>query len=389
MKKHREYSVHKFLFAGFTRIVGREKLTTMSLPLAKEPSDVRFEDRFDSGVRAALASRAEERTSQLAALKQLLRKMGHLSRRGMLRRRARDCAYRLWPRAKDVDAKKAEQSWVQCPQVCLIEVERAEVRLTCLPLRILTHRGIFGVIAAMDLEGRFATCEYCGVPLNFAGRTNVYAGGSGQRHLVDPHVVSIDARVPRCRGGRYIRSSIAGCCWACNTLKAQHSPEILQQRLDSLAAATQVVVDGMLVLPSITPAVITEQDRGTIDRWGAAEMASIEDRMAAQPRKAGYLTKDGLVEIVRAVWAGNGCYRDPCGLVLPLEQGSVDRVGPRGGYSVDNVRLLWTPSNKVRSDCSDARRFIHLETLSAAALMMAATESVIGIGSSGERAGGR
>ena len=159
-------------FSGWLAL-GKDRITEILVdvwaPLTKPARDVRLEDIFSDEDRDHLEAQAARRTEQLGQLPQQPSRPSKLPRRGLLRRRARDCGTRT------NDASSAD--------------------------------AIFSILVCKDLLGSLDSCEYCAVQLSFEGRS--HSNGLGLARLINPHVLSIDARIPRCKGGSYDDDNIA------------------------------------------------------------------------------------------------------------------------------------------------------------------------------------
>jgi hypothetical protein len=75
--------------------------------------------------------------------------------------------------------------------------------------------------------------------------------------------------------------------------------------------------------------------------------------MARDARKAGDLSYEDILHMGCARYLGQGRYRDLSGLSLALSAATIDRLDPKGGYSLAKVRLLHSALNFIRNDAPD------------------------------------
>ncbi|CAO1625513.1 unnamed protein product [Parajaminaea phylloscopi] len=212
------------------------------------------------------------------------------------------------------------------------------------------RRRIYRCLIALDLEGKLDECELCGLPLGFEliYKREVKSGG------IHVHALnaSIDARTPRCRGGRYDAANIAMVHWGCNAVKAGFPKQNALILLQKLRLAQWQVIDGFVEPTSHDVVAVSGQDQVYIQKW-AQRMVK-----ACSQRRPTTLTKDQLLSLVQQRWMGEGNVRDASGAVFPLTLMSIDRIDCSRGYEASNVRLLFWPLNWLRRECRDDTRAI-------------------------------
>lgn len=310
------FDVQRFNFQGWHVLTNDRCLEILQgwAWLGIKAADVRRKDLFSHMDITLLKEQGKRRTAELGnSLKQLIPDNGfsRLSRRGLLKRRAKDCAQRS-----------------------------GQLRVD-----------IFALLWTLWTGGEGKTCTYCNAELSWAARA--YRDGKVHICKVDPHVVSVDAFVPRSKGGLYSEGNVVLCCWACNVVKGDRTTDGFKQLLESLRSDRSELSDGFLRPLHLGLPTISLEGRAAISTVAKLRLTSIKATQAAQPRKCGALTFSKIADLLEATYAGAGRYLDPSGAVLTLDIVSIDRLDPQGGYDRQNVRVL---AKELHGERSSSRR---------------------------------
>ncbi|CAO1625496.1 unnamed protein product [Parajaminaea phylloscopi] len=121
------------------------------------------------------------------------------------------------------------------------------------------QRRIFACLVSIDLVGKMDRCELCGLPLRFELAWKRRPDPTGI--YVHPLNASIDAPVPRCRGGKYTYDNTAMVHWGCNAVKIGLPKTNASTLLRPLSQGKWMVEDGFVVLTDYSRVGIAERER--------------------------------------------------------------------------------------------------------------------------------
>lgn len=83
-------------------------------------------------------------------------------------------------------------------------------------------------------------------------------------------------------------------------------------------------------------------------------------------RRSKYLTFSEINKVLVPVVNPDGTYADPGGAKLPLKRASLDRINPRVGYELDNIRIIDVGLNRIKGNyVNDAAIIAYLKQLAA------------------------
>lgn len=203
------FDVQRFNFQGWHVLTKDRCLEILQgwAWLGVKAADIRRKDLFSHMDITLLKEQGKRRTAELGnSLQQLIPDNGfsQLSRHGLLKRRAKDCAQRSGQLRVDV----------------------------------------FALLWTLWNSGEGKTCAYCNAELSWAARA--YRDGKVHICKVDPHVVSVDAVFPRSKGGLYSEGNVVLCCWACNVVKGDRTMDDFNQLLESHRSGRSELSDGFL-----------------------------------------------------------------------------------------------------------------------------------------------
>lgn len=228
-----------------------------------------------------------------------------------------------------------------------------DAELTSLFLFSLSiRRRIYTLFRALWRE----ECGICGVKLTmFATNSHVplAPGSKSSRTWTN---ASPDRLVPGRRGGKYEEGNLAFCCLLCNTVKWHYDVAEATALLAALARLDvfPVAADGLLdgdrapfSRPEVTPADFDYLSQQAARMTMKAQQRALKTQMLCR------ITQSEVLGLLIDGWAGEGLYRDPTGLLLPIRMAGLDRVDPGRGYFKGNVRLLATSLNVARGDEED------------------------------------
>ncbi|CAO1629763.1 unnamed protein product [Jaminaea pallidilutea] len=196
-------------------------------------------------------------------------------------------------------------------------------------------------------------CPLCGVELT---AINEVEAAEQTRKGVRSTNASMDRKTPGSQGGRYEANNLQCMCAGCNYLKLHYTFEATVdtvKRLRDARATWKSSSNGFIALerePSSVPA--TAAQRAKIEKWAECKRRSLssgaEKRQLSCTVSVTDITKMLLDRMCAAM-----LFQDAVGMVLPLEQLSIDRIDPMKGYEPTNIRLLLTQLNMIRRECPD------------------------------------
>lgn len=210
------------------------------------------------------------------------------------------------------------------------------------------RRSLLQVVNGLYFGVLFAKCALCGFELGFVRHKCSEKKGTRRNF---PHNASLDAVRPRHSGGQYVAGNVQLVCKACNGVKAGFPHDVALVLLDELRRAEWVVVDGFLrpAKPAAPKAVRSAEDDAMIESWATVRANIATPRFGAR----GQAVKADIVNLMHAVYVGDGKYQDPTGLVLSINFAQLDRIDPRQGYVTGNLRLVASFVNWIRGAGAD------------------------------------
>lgn len=149
-------------------------------------------------------------------------------------------------------------------------------------------------------------------------------------------MASIDAMVPRSKGGDYSNKNARLVDSGCNFVKLAFSAEEAMVLIGRLGAERALDVDerGMLCPPTRSQINVDFMSTAVVEAWAKKMIRCTTRRHPVE------MTTDDRVQLVKGYMVTESDYRDPSGIKLPLAAASLDRIDPDEGYRKDNVRCL-------------------------------------------------
>lgn len=143
-------------------------------------------------------------------------------------------------------------------------------------------------------------------------------------------------------------------------------------RPSTLAAAASAksydVVGNVLATKRALLALLPEVVRKDMDDWIQKRFNSVV--FHGTERRSKYLTFSEINKVLAPVVHADGTYLDPCGARLALTRASLDRINPRVGYVLDNLRIIDIGLNRIKGNYVDDSAIIaYLKQLASSSLL--------------------
>ncbi len=212
-------------------------------------------------------------------------------------------------------------------------------------------------------EAQHDHCATCAVALLLTRQ------GRGEEHH-NFQQASIDAILPRSKGGTYSLENTQLLCQACNFGKGSMSQDQWQSvALPKLATEQNFVIADGVISPLLSDvSTPTHSERAAITSWAKVFLDKQFYAHQVRRQKDWVVSEQQLVGLVERVWLGGGYIRDATGMPWPLALASLDRIDSSLGYQDGNLRLITTGLNGLKNSFSDTilvNYLMHLKTNSA------------------------
>lgn len=166
----------------------------------------------------------------------------------------------------------------------------------------------------------------------------------------------MDRKQPGSQGGRYVADNLECMCAGCNYVKSHGSFEAaaeIVRRLREARTKWQVSENGFVALetePSSMPE--TAAQRAKIQKWAECKRRSLSSGAEKRQLSCTVSVTD-ITEMLLDRMCAAMLFQDAVGMVLTLQELSIDRIDPRKGYEPTNISLLLTQLNMIRGECPD------------------------------------